>query len=198
MPFDPIDAVPSARLTLRPVEPSDLPDLLEINGDAQVTRFLPYPTWSSLDDGAAWLARMQALAAAGTGQQLVLERKADGKVVGTLLLFKFDEGSARLELGYVLARSAWGQGLMHEGLCAICGHLFTARGVRRLEAEVNPDNAASNRLLQRLGFTLEGRLRGRWVAKGVPYDTNVYGCLAEEWPRVRQEALEASRAARGR
>ena len=45
--------IETARLALRPVERSDLPDLLEVNGDPEVTRFLPYPTWTSLDDGAA-------------------------------------------------------------------------------------------------------------------------------------------------
>jgi len=47
---------------------------------------------------------------------------------------------------------------------------------------VNPSNEASNRLLRLLGFTLEGFLRERWVAKGVTYGVNIYGLLAAEWP----------------
>lgn len=181
MPFVTIDKVPSQRLTLRPVAEADLPDLLEINGDPEVTRFLPYATWQSLDDGAAWLRRMQTLGTTGTGQQLVVVRNEDTKVVGTVLLFKFDEGSARVELGYVLGRQYWKQGLMHEALKAVCAHAFTAMEIRRMEAEVNPMNFGSNALLQRVGFSLEGTMRQRWVAKGVAYDTNFYGYLAEDW-----------------
>lgn len=185
MPFPTFSPIDSPRLTLRAVAASDLPDLLEVNGDPQVTHFLPYATWQSLQDGEAWLARMQALGASGTSQQLVIARRADAKVVGTMLLFKYDEGSSRVELGYALGRSHWGQGLMREAVVAACTHAFGALGIRRIEAEVNPDNRASCKLLVAVGFVLEGTLRKRWVAKGAAYDTHIYGCLAEDWPSAR-------------
>ncbi|QTN21595.1 GNAT family N-acetyltransferase [Rhizobacter sp. AJA081-3] len=183
MSFPLITHIEAERIALRPVAATDLPALLAINGDPQVTQFLPYATWSSLDDGAAWLARMEALGATGTGQQLVVVRRADVAVIGTLLLFKHDAGSQRLELGYVLGRAHWGQGLMREALQAVCSQLFGTLGVRRIEAEVNPANVASCRLLARVGFTLEGTLRQRWVGKGITYDTQVFGCLSHEWPQ---------------
>ncbi len=182
VPLSTIDAITTPRLTLRPVHARDLPDLFEVNGDDQVTRFLPYATWRSPADGAAWLGRVEALEAAGGARQLVLETHAESRVVGTVLLFRHDPPSARLELGYVLGRRRWGQGLMREALAAACGHAFGALGLRRLEAEVHPDNVASWRLLERLGFTHEGTLRKRWVARGAAYDTRMYACLADEWP----------------
>jgi len=181
MPFEPITSVSTPRLVLRPVTQADLPDLLEVNGDPEVTRFLPYVTWQSLDDGVAWLGRMNDLSSSGTGQQLVAANVADAKVVGTVLLFRFDEASSRVELGYVLGRRYWRQGLMGEALTSICDHAFSGMSIRRIEAEVNTANAASNALLRSIGFTLEGTLRQRWVAKGAAYDTHFYGCLAEDW-----------------
>jgi len=180
MPLDEV-TISARRVALRAVAEPDIDDLLEINGDPEVTRFLPYATWQSREDGLAWLTRMRALETAGTGRQLVVVRSADEKVIGTVLLFKFDAGSARLELGYVLGRAYWGQGLMRESLESLCAHAFSAMAIRRIEAEVNPDNEASNALLRRIGFRLEGTLRKRWVGKGVAYDTNFYGFLAEEW-----------------
>jgi RimJ/RimL family protein N-acetyltransferase len=181
MPFPTLTQIDSSRLTLRTVEAGDLPDLLEVNGDSEVTRFLPYATWNSLQDGEAWLARMAVLGTSGTGQQLVVVRRIDSKVVGTMLLFKHDEGSNRMELGYALGRAHWRQGLMREAILAACSYAFGTMGIRRIEAEVNPANLASCALLLGVGFSLEGRLRKRWVAKGVAYDTNFYGCLAEGW-----------------
>lgn len=188
MTFPFISSIASARLTLRPVAATDLPDLMEVNGDPQVTGFLPYATWQSLEDAAAWLARMEALADAGTGQQLVLERNADAKVLGTLLLFHFHEPSRRAELGYALGRAHWGQGVMREAVQAACSHAFEALGLRRIEAEVNPANVASNELLLRVGFVREGTLRQRWAAKDKVYDTHLYGLLADDWraPRAAQ------------
>jgi ribosomal-protein-alanine N-acetyltransferase len=183
MPFPTITDLPSPRLRLRPIAATDLPDLLVVNGDPEVTRFLPYATWQTAADGEAWFARMQTLAAAGTSQQLVVQRRDDGRVIGTALLFRHDEASVRAELGYALGRAHWGRGLMREALHALCGHAFGPMGLRRLEAEVNPANVASSTLLGALGFTHEGCLRQRWVAKGsAPYDTHFYGLLAHEWP----------------
>lgn len=181
MPVPSFAPLTSSRLVIRPLREADVADLLEINGDPEVTQFLPYAPWQSLADGQAWFVRMNAMAQAGTAQQLVLELTDEHKVIGTLLYFHHDDKSARGELGYVLGRRHWGQGLMAEALQVFCGHAFGVAGVRRLEAEVNPANRASNTLLQRLGFTHEGRLRQRWVGKGAAYDTHFYGLLADEW-----------------
>lgn len=185
MAFPSIVALPARRVIVRPIAAGDIPDLLEVNGDDEVTRFLPYPTWRSLDDGIAWLHRMQGLAESGSAQQLVVQRMVDGKVLGGVLLFKHEPASARLEIGYVLGRQHWRQGFAREALAAVCDHLFREAGIRRIEAEVNPDNAASCALLQSLGFLLEGRLRQRWTGKGRTYDTCLYGCLAHEWTAAR-------------
>ena len=175
----------TARLTLRIVEAADLQCLLTVNGDDRVTRHLPYPSWQTPADGEAWLARMRALGDAGTALQFVVCDTASGEVLGSCLLFRFDEGSARAELGYVLGRAHWGQGLMFEALSALLTQAFGRLGLRRIEAEVDPANTASARLLDRLGFTREGLLRQRWVAMKapcMPYDVNLYGLLRDEWP----------------
>jgi [ribosomal protein S5]-alanine N-acetyltransferase len=174
----------TARSTVRLVEAADLPGLLTVNGDDLVTRHLPYASWQSLADGEAWLARMRAPIDAGTALQFVICDTASGQVLGSCLLFRFDEGSARAELGYVLGRAHWGRGLMFEALQALLAQAYGSLGLRRIEAEVNPANTASARLLERLGFTCEGLLRKRWVAKGATYDVNVYGLLRDEWPAV--------------
>ncbi len=175
-----LGTISTERLIVRPLQEGDLPDLLAVNGDAQTTRFLPYAAWQHLDDAHAWLARMRGIEAGGGALQLVVEQRSDGRVIGTILLFKWDAASARIELGYVLARSHWGQGLMQEALRALCPRVFATLAVRRIEAEVDVDNTASHQLLLRLGFTVEGRLRQRWVVRGRGYDVHVYGLLATD------------------
>jgi RimJ/RimL family protein N-acetyltransferase len=194
MSLAPVTEILCPRLRLRPLAFADLPDLMAVNGDAEVTRFLPYATWQSTNDAEVWFARMQTLDAGGTSQQLVIQRLDDGRVIGTTLLFRHDEPSARAEVGYVLARALWGQGLMREALRGLCGHAFGAMGLRRLEAEVNPANRASVAVLRALGFTQEGCLRKRWVAKGSePYDTLFFGLLVDEWrPRAPAAAPTAA------
>jgi ribosomal-protein-alanine N-acetyltransferase len=182
VPLPPFAPLQTARLTVRPVHAADLPDLMAVNGDADVCRFLPYAAWESPDDAQAWLGRMATLCDGGQAHQLVIVR--DGHAVGTVLLFRFEEPSARIELGYALGRAQWGQGIAREALAAVLDAAFGPLGLRRVEAQVQPDNHASNALLARLGFQREGLLRQRWVAKGRAYDVNAWGLLAAEWPRA--------------
>lgn len=181
MPLERPTPLETARLRVRLVEEADLADLFEVNGDAEVTRFLPYATWETPAAGNAWYKRMADLQSTGTALQFVVVDKDAQKAIGTCLLFRHDEASARAELGFVLGRKYWGGGYMSEALTALIDCAFENMGMRRLEAEANPRNAASGKLLRRLGFVREGLARQRWVSKGKPHDVETYGLLHDDW-----------------
>ena len=181
MPLDALPPLTTPRLVVREVAEGDLADLTLMNGDDEVTRHLPYPSWRSDADAQAWLRRMHAMHAATLGRQYVIVLRATERVAGSCLLHRYEPGSARAELGYVLARDQWGRGLMHEALSALLAYAFEGYGLRRVEAEVNPDNRASVAVLERLGFRREGLLRERWCVKERCYDTAYYGLLAADW-----------------
>lgn len=142
-----LDSVSSQRVLLRPVCKGDLPDLMEVNGDPEVTRYLPYKTWLTVEDAEAWFARMTEMMATGTALQLAVVRKSNNQVIGAVLLFKFDEENSRLEIGYVLGRAHWKQGYAKEAIGALLPCLVHRSRIRRVEAEVNPENVASIALL---------------------------------------------------
>lgn len=178
----------SARLLVRPVRETDLPALMKVNGDDEVTQFLPYATWKSLSHAQGWFERMRVLQTSGTAIQFVVTEKHSGDAIGTCLLFRFEEASARAELGYVMGRTHWGRGLMREALAAVIGGAFGPLRLRRLEAEVSPGNERSVRLLGRLGFKKEGLLRQRWVTKGEARDVEIHGLLSDEWSGLATDA----------
>ena len=87
----------------------------------------------------------------------------------------------RAELGYCLASAYWKKGYMLEALTALIDHAFGPMKLRRLEADVDPRNANSMRILGKLGFSQEGLLRERWNVNGEIQDTAFLGLLAREW-----------------
>lgn len=174
--------IETERLVVRPATASDLPDLLLVNGDDEVTRWLPYASWRNLEDAQAWWERTLKAEAVGGALQFVLVLKATNAVVGSCLLFRHEEASQRAELGYVMGRAHWRQGLMQEALSALLGAAFGRMGLRLVDAEVDTRNRPSGALLRRLGFRFEGVLRQRWVAKGEARDVEAYGLLRHEWP----------------
>jgi RimJ/RimL family protein N-acetyltransferase len=101
--------------------------------------------------------------------------------MGTCTLFHIDSGNMRAELGYCLASAYWSQGYMSEALTALITFSFGTLKLRRLEADVDPRNENSMRILDKLGFTREGLLRERWNVDGEIQDSAFLGLLAKEW-----------------
>jgi len=169
------------RIALRPLGRADAGDLLAIFGDPQVMRYWSGAPWTGTDQALRMLDADRDAAATGSALRLGITMADDDRVLGTVSLFNRSEANRRAEIGYALARRAWGQGLMHEALGLWLDWAFGPLGLHRLEADVDPANAASRRCLERLGFRLEGVLRERWIVSGEVADTALYGLLAREW-----------------
>ena len=177
--------LPTPRLRLRPLRPDDATALFEMFSDASVMRYWSSLPWTTPEPAQAMIARDQAAMASGEQLRLGLETIADGALIGQCTLFSISTPCRRAEIGYSLRASAWGQGYMHEALQALVGYGFTSMQLNRIEADIDPRNHASARSLQRLGFTLEGHLRERWIVGDEVSDTALYGLLQREWAAAR-------------
>jgi ribosomal-protein-alanine N-acetyltransferase len=174
-------ALSAPRVTLRFLTAADAPALYGIFSDREVMRFWSRPPMVDPHEATAHVQDVCANYRSGDALQLGIERNSDRALVGTCTLFHFHWGSRRAELGYALARAAWGQGLMHEALNALVTHAFNRLDLRRIEADIDPRNAASARSLERLGFRKEGHLRERWLVDGEVSDSDLYGLLRIDW-----------------
>jgi [ribosomal protein S5]-alanine N-acetyltransferase len=169
------------RLRLRPVAETDAGDLFAIFSDPVVMRYWSTPTWTRPEQATEMVEREAAGLAAGASVRLAIIRADDGAVVGTLSLFALDEQSRRAEIGFALASSAWGQGYAQEAARALIRHAFGVMRLNRLEADIDPRNEGSARVLERLGFRREGLLRERWMVAGEVSDSALYGLLSRDW-----------------
>lgn len=185
-PHDDDDAPPVLHgegLLLRPLTADDAGALLELFGDGQVTR------WTSLDrlaDEAAARAMIEKIGedfAAGTRQQWGIVEPDDGAggVLGTAILAQLDRRHRRAEVGFAVRRSHWGRRIVSRALPLLIDHAFDTLDLHRLEASVDPGNAASLRVLERNGFRREGRQRERFFQEGAWHDALVLGLLRREW-----------------
>ena len=73
------------------------------------------------------------------------------------------------------------QGYMREALSALLDHAFGELDLNRIEADTDPRNERSTRLLERLGFVKEGLFRERCIVDGEVSDAAMYGLLRREW-----------------
>lgn len=171
------------RLLLRALQQRDVADLFALFGDPEVMRYWSQPPMQALAEAEAmWVAATEAFAATESFRW-ALQSRSDDRMIGTCSLFHLDAPNGRAEIGYALQRRYWGQGLMQEALRAVIGYAFDPDGLDlgRLEADLDPRNRASARLLERMGFLREGLLRERWTVAGETTDSLIMGLLRREW-----------------
>jgi ribosomal-protein-alanine N-acetyltransferase len=122
-----------------------------------------------------------------------------GRFVGQVTVSTIIRGAANSgQVGYWIDRDSAGQGIIPTALALVVGHSFSVAGLHRIEAAIRPENTASRRVVEKLGFREEG-LHQRYLAiDGAYRDHIVYALTAEEVPEgvvTRWRAARASREA---
>lgn len=138
------------RLTIRPFEPEDAPRLVALFEDPKVARYVDDGGALSSQDADLWVQRSREnLAKFGYGTGAVIDR-ASGELVGWAGFARPGDGSE--EIVYGLAAAHWRQGLGREIVAALLG-FAGSRAIDPVRATVDPENRASIRLLENVGFT---------------------------------------------
>jgi RimJ/RimL family protein N-acetyltransferase len=169
---------------LRPFDPADLEPLLAIQSDPVAVRYVPYPPRDRSTVAAVLERKVTSTALRLDGDLIELAvTLAEGEsVIGDVLLALRSVEHETLEVGYIFAPAAGGQGYATEAVRALLGLAFGSLGARRVIARVDSRNAASSALLTRLGFRLEAHLiENEWL-KGELTSEFDYGLLSREWP----------------
>ena len=174
------------RVALRWLTAADADDIYEIYSDPEAMRFWSTTAMTARSQARTLLREIREEHAAGNLHEWGLACPKGGRIIGTCTLFHFDRSNRRAEIGFALGRNWWGRGLMGEALTVLLDFAFEELGLRRIEADTDPGNSASIRLLESLGFRREGLLRERWNVGGELQDTVFLGLLAREYrPRRR-------------
>lgn len=171
----------SSRLRLRQLKRPDTQDLFAIFSDAQSMRYWSHPPFTEIEQAEAYLRKIDAGRINGTHMQWGITLCEDDKVIGTTTLFSLNPAHRRAEIGYVLASTHWQRGIGREALSMVLTHAFETLGYLRIEADIDPRNVASCRLVEKLGFHHEGTLRERWHVDEEVQDSALYGLLAREF-----------------
>jgi len=147
------------RLLIRAINDIDVKSVYPIHNDQEVNRYLPYDTWHSWDDAKHWYTKIIERRNNQDAEQLVLIRKGDEQLIGTSIVFGYNEADRSCEFGYVLNRKFWRQGYMLEATKAILSALLSLREIDSVRAAVDGENRASLALLSKLGFIVTARLQ---------------------------------------
>jgi RimJ/RimL family protein N-acetyltransferase len=171
------------RLHLRPFEPGDLDALVAMHGDPDVVRYLYFDV-RGRDELRTMLAEKQVrvtLAKEGDGLNLAAARRDTGEVVADMTLFWRSEQHHQGEVGYIVHPAHGGHGYATEATRALLRLGFEELGLHRICGRLDARNAASARLLERVGMRREAHLVENEFVKGEWTDEVVYALLDREW-----------------
>jgi RimJ/RimL family protein N-acetyltransferase len=152
------------RLLIRPRTPADTEACLAMDSDPEVTRFVSGPWGDPAMHRAFIEARTRGPYAPGLGYWAICRRSGGAPFIGWVLLIPAGGAGPRFEIGWRLRRDAWGRGYATEAAGPVLWHAFTGLGLPEVVAEIDPDNAASLRVAEKLGM----RRRGTVTDQGRP------------------------------
>jgi RimJ/RimL family protein N-acetyltransferase len=179
MIFEPLR---TERLLLRPMRTDDAASIAARRSDPDVARYQNWATPYPLERAQELVADIVAMDGPTNGEwwMLTIADLDDTTVLGDLVVHLSDDGHTA-EIGYTLARDAWGHGYAVEAAEALVGHLFDTVGVSRVEGKLHPDNAASAMVLERIGLIFEGHTKLSFWLDGEGSDDWIYGVVRDDW-----------------
>jgi [ribosomal protein S5]-alanine N-acetyltransferase len=146
----------TSRLILRKFNENDVESLLSFLGDPEVMRFSITGPETRADIQTKYLPGcLKRYSRDGLGQWAVI-RKSDGICVGECgICIQQVDGEKEFEISYRMRRDCWGNGLATEAARACRDYGFKTAGLRRLISIIEPENAASIRVAEKIGMALE-------------------------------------------
>jgi len=162
-------------VTLRPIEEEDAEFLAEAIDHPEVWPTLAAVDPLSTDDEREWIGSLTE------DDDVHLLICVDGDPVGTIGLNRVNEVWGIAELGYYVHPDAQGNGYATDAARRIVRYGFEDRRLEKVYANVYPDNEASQRVLESVGFEREGVFREHAFVRGERIDVHRYGLLAEEF-----------------
>lgn len=164
---------------LRWLTGKDLPVLAAIFSDPQVVRYMATEPLNTQVAAEQYLLSIHEGFLSGELYQWGIEKS--GAIVGTCTLAGIDRHNRHGDIGFALGRSHWGRGLIMKALPAVIEFAFGRLKLHRIGADADPRNAASIRVLEKLGFRREGLLRECYFHMGEIQSALLFGLLQRDW-----------------
>ena len=172
--FHPFPVLKTERLFLRKISIEDAQYLFELRTNDDAMKYINKPLPKSIEEIEALINRMNEIT---ERIQWAIILKNDNKFIGTIGYHRVEKEHYRAEVGYMLHPEYWNTGLMSEALAGVIEFGFTDLNLHSIEANINPENDISRKLLKKFNFIKEGYFKEDYFYDGTFLDSEVYSLL---------------------
>ena len=178
--------IETERLILRPFTMDDCEAAFRNwESDSKTTEFLRWKTMESIE-ATKYVMRMWVDGYKDPAfYQWGIVPKELGEPIGTISVVGMDERTEKMHIGYCIGSKWWHKGFTSEAFAAIIPFLFEEVGANRIEAQHDPNNPNSGKVMQKCGLKYEGTLRqADWSNKGI-VDACLYAILRSDYEQTK-------------
>lgn len=175
--FSPFPVLQTERLVLRKIEISDAPQLFLLRSNTGVMEYLDRPMAQHINDAVDLIHKITDSLKTNDGITWAITLKNDPGLIGTIGYWRIIKDHFRAEIGYMLDLAYQRKGFMQEAMRTVLDFGFSEMKLHSVEANVNPANAASARLLERIGFTKEAYFKENYFYNNRFLDSAIYSLL---------------------
>ena len=175
------------RLLLRPYQRQDVPAVWEVLRSPEIYATTAYiPQNITQNQVFAWIEHIRRAAQEETSLELGIFSRADGTYLGNVGLINLSAYHRSAEISYFIHPDHWGKGYATEAAAELLRYGFVARNYYRIAGTCMSRNPASQRVMEKLGFQVEGVARGELWKDGQFLDVTHLALLRSEWEAPRR------------
>jgi ribosomal-protein-alanine N-acetyltransferase len=175
----------SERLLFRKILMSDAKDTLLIRSNDDVMRFMDVIRFESIVDAEKMVQSVEESYIKETGINWGIVEKHSNIFIGYFGFFRIIPEHCRAEIGYALKPDYWGKGYMYETINRMVRFGFENIKFHSIEANVNPDNEKSKKVLERIGFKKEAYFHENYLFDGKFLDSIIYSLLEKDLTKIK-------------
>lgn len=172
--FAPFPCISTERLFLRQVEKNDVSEIFFLRSNPKVLKYLDRAPASTHEEALEFIEKIIDLEKNNEAVTWAITLRNNLKLIGTICYWNIQKEHYRAELGYVLHPDFHGKGVMQEAIKEVVKFGFQIMKLHSIEANTNPNNRSSIKLLERNGFIREGYFRENYFYNGKFLNSVIY------------------------
>jgi ribosomal-protein-alanine N-acetyltransferase len=175
--FQPFPKLETKRLILREISANDSKEMFALRSSEINMQYIDRPRAKTETDALNYINVITTALKNNEGITWGIALKDDNKLIGTIGYWRMEKENYRAEIGYMLSHEFHKKGLMQEAIEVVLDYGFNVMQLHSVEANINPLNLASTKILEKNRFVLEAHFKENYYYNGKFLDSYVYSLL---------------------
>ncbi|KFF17101.1 GNAT family N-acetyltransferase [Flavobacterium hydatis] len=175
--FSPFPELETERLLLRRVTNEDTNEIIALRSNPETMKYIPRPLTKTNEQALEHVAQIDSTIETNEGITWGVTLKGNPRIIGMIGYYRIKPAHFRAEIGYILLPEHHGKGIIPEAVKTVIDYGFNEMKLHSIEAVIDPDNFASERVLQKIGFVKEGHLKEVEFYEGRFLDSVIYSLI---------------------